>query len=100
MGSPAVCFLMGFANQFPEDGDAFENLLIGNAVAQPAVAGAAEVLSRDDEQVLFLCPLAEGLTVSFRGLYEQVKGALGLCHLIPGRHQSLIKGTAVFVVAI
>lgn len=57
--------------------------LVGRgAVGDPDIAGAAEVIARHEEQIKFLCPLAEGIGVILERFYEEVERTVRLDALV------------------
>ena len=70
-----------------------------DAVADPEVAGAAEAVAGNQQQVFLLGGLGEVDGVAAGGFDEQVEGAVGLCHFIAHGGKGLVQGLAVPVVA-
>ena len=71
--------------QLPELGQGPEDLLRGDAVGDPHVAGAAEAVAGDQDQVIGLGFFAKGLGVGLGGPGEEVEGPVrlgaGVAHL-------------------
>ena len=51
--------------------------LIADAVADPEIAGAAEAVAGNNQQILQFCLFREGIGIAAGGFDEQVESAVG-----------------------
>ena len=82
-----------------EGGEAAADHVVGHAVAQAEVAGAAEAVSGHHQQVVVqLGLLGERVGVAVGGLDEQVERAVGLGALVAHLPQAVVQQVAILIV--
>ena len=60
-------------NELGEDGEAFLDHFVADAIADPEIAGAAKAVAGDDQQILCLGPLRKCVGISAGGFDKEVK---------------------------
>ena len=60
------------------------------AVAQPEIAGTAEIITGNHQKILFFCLFGEGLGIATGRLHKEIERAVRLCHLITGCNQAFV----------
>ena len=88
--------LFVFCCQFFEQGQGFFDGFGFYAVRSAEVAGAAEVGTGNEQQVVFLGAFTEGVVVLFQALGEEIECPLRLDAFKTGVDKALIQELAVF----
>ena len=61
-----------------------------NAVAQPEIAGTAEIITGNDQKIFFLCLFGERLGVAAGSFYKKIECAVRLCYPIACGNQTFV----------